>query len=105
MAAAWFVEVSDVAGRGNANGKMTKDISTLLGAPGDARLLLAVSPPSAAWLTSPRTSTLRGLGARCQPVAVLGDDPRVATNIVGVARVPCLDGPGSSPSWDGDDRP
>lgn len=82
----WIVEVSDVAGRGNANGKMVKDLTTLLAGPSDARLLLACSPTSSAWLTNPRTATVARLGVRCRRVATVGDDPDVATHVVAVER-------------------
>ena len=67
-----LIEVSDVAGEGNANNKLQKDLVTLLHAYWTATgssvpetgpdLMLAVSPSSAAWLTG-KTAIPEGLGA------------------------------------------
>lgn len=81
------VEVSDVAGSGNANGKMTKDLTTLMGASADAELLLAVSETSGRWLTSATVSTPARLGAQCRLVAKVPADRELATWIVAVDRI------------------
>lgn len=52
-----IVEVSDVAGSGKANNKMTKDLTNLVGSSPDAELLLAVSENSGRWLTRANSST------------------------------------------------
>lgn len=79
-----IVEVSDVAGHGNANNKMTKDLTTLLEATAGAKLLLAVSERSGRWLTS--SSIPERLGANCRLVAEVPPDRHLPTWIVAVDR-------------------
>ena len=82
------VEVSDVADNGNANSKMTKDLATLLGAPSDAELLLAVSETSGRWLTNGSSLIPARLGASCQLEAEVPADHDLPTWIVTVERAP-----------------
>lgn len=83
-----ILEVSDVAGNGNANGKMTKDMTTLLGARSDAELLLAVSETSGRWLIGGNSSIPGGLGASCRLMAQVPADRDLPTWIVAVDREP-----------------
>lgn len=82
------VEVSDVAGKGNANAKMSKDLATLVQASPDVELLLAVSENSGRWLTNTRTSIPARLGVKCTLVTKTPPDSELATWIVGVERTP-----------------
>ena len=90
-----LVEVSDVAGKGNANGKMVKDLDTLLDAcrkhvnKGGStenlpELLLAVSPSSAEWLTNVRTRIPQSRGAELCKLLVTLNDREEPTHIVHV---------------------
>lgn len=83
-----IVEVSDVAGSGNANGKMTQDLTTLMGSIPEAELLLAVSESSGRWLTGARSSIPGRLGARCRLVAHVPANRDLQTWIVAVDRLP-----------------
>lgn len=83
-----IVQVSDVAGSGNANGKMAKDLTTLLGARSDAELLLAVSETSGRWLADGNSSIPGRLGASCRLVAQVPADRDLPTWIVAVDRTP-----------------
>ena len=83
-----IVEVSDVAGSGNANNKMTKDLTTLVGASPEAELLLAVSESSGRWLTRAKSSIPARYQARCRLVAQIPPDRDQETWIVAVDRIP-----------------
>lgn len=83
-----IVEVSDVAGSGNANNKMTEDLTALVGASADAELLLAVSENSGRWLTGGNSSVPGGLGASCQLLAQVPPGCDLQTWIVAVDRTP-----------------
>lgn len=81
-----ILEVSDVAGSGNANGKMTKDLTTLLDARADAELLLAVSETSGRWLIDGKSSIPARLGASCRLVAKVPADRDLPTWTVAITR-------------------
>lgn len=83
-----IVEVSDVAGSGNANNKMTKDLATLVGSSPDAELLLAVSENSGRWLIRANSSTPARQRARCRLVAQVPPNRDLRTWIVAVDRIP-----------------
>lgn len=80
------VEVSDVAGNGNANSKMTNDLTTLLAASPDAELLLAVSETSGRWLTNGSSRTPGRLGASCRLEAKVPAEHDLPTWIIAVER-------------------
>lgn len=82
-----IVEVSDVAGSGNANGKMSKDLATLLGADPNAEWLLAVSENSGRWLTRAESGNAARRGASCRVLAQVPAARDLRTWIVAVE--PC----------------
>lgn len=79
-----LVEVSDVAGGGNANGKMTKDLATLLSSDESAERLLAVSEKSGQWLTRANGGNAARRGANCRLVAQVPSDREMQTWVVAV---------------------
>lgn len=83
-----IVEVSDVAGSGNANNKMTKDLTTLVGSSPEAELLLAVSESSGRWLTRAKSSPPTRHQASCRLVAQVPSDRELKTWIIAVDRIP-----------------
>lgn len=91
-----IIEVSDVVGSGNANSKMTKDLTTLVGSSPEAELLLAVSETSGRWLTGGKSSIPGRHKAKCRLVAQVPVSRDLQTWIVAVDRFP-PPGPGVEP--------
>lgn len=77
-----IVEVSDVAGGGNANGKMSEDLAALLDSDQNAQLLLAVSENSGRWLTRSDGGNAVRRGASCRLLAQVPADRDLQTWII-----------------------